>query len=134
VASVLNDIELGALAVAIRNGLADLDHLLSVHDRDIAEELLVERRSAGRRAIETGHALQAARDLSFGRAGYHDLASDLASLAMLPGGVRIDEIVFCARHHPGGYDARFRLSCPQCSPDDHKPGEGRDVIAVEGNI
>jgi hypothetical protein len=116
---VLDDIELTALSIAVRNGLDDL------HGQ--GPELLAVRRRSAREAIESGRVIQLARNLQARFVG-----TDLAALAMLPGGVRIDEIVFCARHYPGGYDARFRLSCPDCSPDDHKPGESRDVVAIEG--
>jgi hypothetical protein len=132
VASVLSDVELSALAGAVRLGLALIEERRYDGNEYAWNRLMTRRREAGRWAIENGRIIHAAQSFSFGRDGTAELGMNIAALAMLPGGVRIDEIVFCARHYPGGKDARFRLSCPQCSPDDHKPGESRDVVAVEG--
>jgi hypothetical protein len=134
VASELLDIELGALATAIASGYEQLDGRKQHVQPQRWETIAAGFRELGRTGIESGLVVKLAQRLEFGRPGYNDLILGLAALAMMPGGVRIDEIVFCHRHHPTGYDARFRLSCPDCSPDDQRPGEGRDVVAIEGTI
>lgn len=134
-ASVLSDVELSALAGAVQLGLSLIEEQRAGGWSEYAwNRQMARRREDGRWAIETGRIIHAAQSFTFGRDGAATLGMNIAALALMPGGVRIDEIVFCARHYPGGYDARFRLSCPDCSSDDHKPGEGRDVVAIEGNL
>lgn len=130
--SQLDDIALGALCAALQSALATLAEEKGSFTQVTWSHHMRTRENHGRRLVESGAFLAAAMGLHGGRLSA--MAIDVAALAMMPGGVRIDEFVFCAKHCPDGCDARFRLSCPRCSPDDHLVGEGRDVISMEGNL
>jgi hypothetical protein len=132
---VASDIEADALATAVLAGLSILEMLAGgFSETGWAEELAIHRRR-GRDAIEDGRVDEAIRNIRFGRPGFSNIATDLAALAMLPGGVRVQEIVFCAVHYRAGTYTRLRLSCPKCSPDDTRNApERRDVVAIEGEL
>lgn len=135
---MLDDIAQDALATAIQYGLGELStkEYESSHREAEWAATMREYRADARRAIENGNVEYFARKLEFFGVGMTWVRIGLAALASQSGGVRISRIVFCATHYPAGTEARFRLSCPQCSPDDTGLGQltGRDVVSIEGAL
>lgn len=136
VAGDLTEIEVDALSAAIQGGHARLRERRWALSDDGWKAQLRRLRDLGRQMIASGGIERDVRGMSnplFQYAG-----ESLAALSMMPGGVRICEIVFCARHYPAGTEARRRLSCPKCSPDDTlTAAAGRDprvVVTTEGEI
>lgn len=84
--------------------------------------------------MASGQAVDAAWSLSIQRTPR--LPEALAALAMLPGGVRICQIIFCATHYPGGQYAPSRLSCRKCLPHDTSTPAlaRRDVVSIERTL
>lgn len=133
---MLDDIGIDALSVAVRGALAELEesaHHWNTNGAGWADQLKGWR-ADGMRAIDQRFVESEAVTLAFSR----DVRVGIAALAMRPGGVRVCGIVFCATHHPAGTEARFRLSCPKCSPDDTMltgaAPDPRDVVSIEGTI
>jgi hypothetical protein len=124
---VLDDIAADALSGAVVNGL-------SIIAREGGVSSLKVWRKTGARAIEDGAVEREIQALRFTL----DTTLGVSALAMRPGGVRVCGIVFCATHYPAGTDARFRLSCPKCSPDDTmltgRTPDPRNVVSIEGTI
>jgi hypothetical protein len=134
----LPDVETVVLGQAVEAGIRRLewwrDRLVEDYP-EVWESDLAARRARARAALSRDSAEWAVRGLDYDV--LKNLGDDLAALAMAPGGVRVCEIVFCAKHYRNGVDARLRLSCPKCSPDDIQPIENRDrrdVVSIEGTI
>lgn len=125
---MLDDISIDALAGAVLAGLG------FIHNSVAGGSALKVWREMGAAAIELGDVETEARTLAF----TSGTSIGVAALSMRPGGVRVAEVVFCAKHHPAGTAARFRLSCPKCSPDDTlltgaRP-DPRNVVSIEGGL
>lgn len=131
---MLADIEIDALSVAVRGGLADLAEEARHYSPTGWASRLKCWQDDGIHAVEQGFVPAEARTMAFS----FNTRAGIAALAMRPGGVRVCGIVFCATHYPAGTLARFRLSCPQCSPDDTMHSwpriDPRDVVSIEGTI
>jgi hypothetical protein len=125
---VLDDIATDALSGAVLSGIG------FIHNSAAGGSAVKGWRRAGVEAIESGDFETEAHALAF----TPGVGIGLAALSMRPGGVRVCGIVFCATHYPAGTLARFRLSCPQCSPDDTMHSwprtDPRDVVSIEGTL
>lgn len=124
---MIDDIAIDALSLAIQGGIAHLQEAGTHYTETGWRTVLDGHRTRARAAILSGDVERAVAEVR-----PYTFSAWLAALAMLPGGLRLFEVVFCARHYPAGIDARYRLSCPMCSPDDRSWGETRDVITIEG--
>ena len=129
---ILSYIEESALSTAIRGAIARLDDRETHWNATSWGRELVRLRNLGRELIENGMVMQSARAMQIN----DPLADTLAALAMQPGGVRICEVVFCARHYPHGTTGIRRYACPLCdagaTQDLFESRERRDVITYEG--
>lgn len=121
----LTDIEVDSLAVTIRSGLAEIAAWEHAYHPDQWPRELKRHRQIGLYAIETGSIMEQARRLRISLPN----AMGIAALAMMPGGVRVARIVFCAAHYPDGMVASWRYACPVCDPD-ALTLDGRDTITI----
>jgi hypothetical protein len=135
---VLDDISTDALSTAVLWGFAHFAEVSRTYSAEEWERILSGHRDRGMRAILLGAVDRGAQNLTLFRPEMVGVCTGLAALAMRPGGVRVCQIVFCFAHYPAGTEARFRLSCPKCSPDDTMHSwphaDPRDVVSIEGTI
>lgn len=125
-----DDVAITVLCTLVRSALSEI-----LEEEQGPGSMRLERlQRFGRYAMEDGMVPGAVRTLTIWRRPC--LARYLAALSLLPGGVRICQIIFCADHSPGGTYAPHRLSCSKCSPDDiaARGYVHRDVVAIEGNL
>jgi hypothetical protein len=135
VESDLPDAALSALSTTIRNAITSLQEDAAwVVDPRIWIRRLDQLQQYGRDAMANGTAVDAVWSLSIQR--IPQLPEALAALAMLPGGVRICQVIFCAGHYPGGQYAPSRLSCRKCLPHDISTPAliRRDVVSIERTL
>lgn len=125
-----DDVAIDALCTAIRSALSEI-----LEDEQPPDPVrLGDLQRRGRCAMQGSWVSDAVRTLTVWRHPY--LSRYLAALSLLPGGVRVCQIIFCANHSPSGTYAPHRLSCSKCLPDDiaARGYVHRDVVAIEGNL
>lgn len=127
----LSEVEQDALSLAVQAGFSFLDEALAAHGHDGWEDTLKRLREAGRHNIDRGEIQAAARRLAV----TEQAGRQLAALALLHGGVKIGELVFCRKHYPAGREERWRFGCDVCHPNDSSwntdQPAGRNVTTTE---
>jgi hypothetical protein len=130
----LDDIQADALSSAVQRGISAFVEFES--SAGYVEQVADHHARRAGALVESQDFANAVYGLTVG-CDYQTVLS-LGALARRPGGVRLFEIVFCAKHYPFGTSARRQYACPRCDPDARQGVRGkrdaRNVTTIEGNL